>query len=104
MSKFSRDKGSREERAVVKYWRTQGMADDECLRVPLSGASQGFKGDVILRGYTGECKLRANGFKNIYKWLGDNDFLTIRSDNNERLYVLKESTLANFFDKKGWLR
>lgn len=85
---FSRRKGQREEQAVVSLHKREGF---EAKRVPLSGAADGFKGDVIVHGLTGESKLRAAGFKQIYSWLGDNDFLTLRHDNAERLYVVPES-------------
>lgn len=87
MGLFSRRKGQREERDVVKLHKAHGF---EAKRVPLSGASEGFKGDVIVHGLTGESKLRASGFKQIYSWLGENDFLTLRHDGAKRLYVVSE--------------
>ena len=87
MGVFSRDKGNREERAIVNLHKQHGF---EAKRVPLSGAAEGFKGDIILHGLVGEAKLRATGFRTIYTWLADNDFLTIRNDKSERLYVIRE--------------
>ena len=88
MGVFSRDKGNREERAIVNLHKQHGF---EAKRVPLSGAAEGFKGDIILHGLVGEAKLRATGFRTIYQWLGDNDFLTLRGDNERRLYVIDET-------------
>ena len=102
MGKKSRDKGARSERALVNLLREGGLA---ALRVPLSGASKGFKGDVVIRGCvnnpnkdeTGGCdcpdfriesKVRANGFKQIYNWLDGNDALAIKADNKEWLVVV----------------
>jgi hypothetical protein len=87
MGVFSRNKGNREERAIVNLHKQHGF---EAKRVPLSGAADGFKGDLIVHGLVGEAKLRATGFRTIYSWLGDNDFLTIRNDKSERLYVIRE--------------
>jgi hypothetical protein len=78
----SKRKGSAGEREIAKLLGGQ--------RVPLSGAAGGeFAGDVIVPGLgTGEVKRRRDGFKQIYKWLGDNDFLAIRADRKEWLIVL----------------
>lgn len=94
--KRSKDKGRREEQAIVNAWRKRGFA---CERVPLSGALGGeHSGDVKLWTIFGhlifEAKIRANGFKKIYEWLGDNDALCIRADRNQRLYVMTEDRLA----------
>lgn len=87
MGIFSRNKGNREERAIVNLHKQHGF---EAKRVPLSGAADGFKGDVIVHGLVGESKLRASAFTKVYQWLGDNDFLTLRCDGKERLYVIRE--------------
>ena len=87
MGIFSRNKGNREERAIVNLHKGHGF---EAKRVPLSGSMDGYKGDLVIHGLTGEAKLRATGFRTIYAWLGENDFLTIRNDGSERLYVIRE--------------
>lgn len=99
--KKSRDKGARSERALVNLLREHGL---DAVRVPLSGACDGFKGDVLVRGrFWGddgfdkqdfdpplkiESKVRANGFKQIYNWLDGNDALAIKADNKEWLVVV----------------
>ena len=95
MGKASRDKGSREERAIVNTWQEAGMAAE---RIPLSGAAGGsFKGDVTIpilgEDRTFEAKVRADGFKQLYSWLDDNFGLFVRSDRNPRLVVLREGDL-----------
>lgn len=92
MGKPSRDKGQREERLVVGSWQGKGFAAE---RVPLSGAAGGsFTGDVTIPILNDdrkvECKVRANGFKQLYAWLGINWALTIRADRQERLIVIRE--------------
>jgi hypothetical protein len=41
----------------------------------------------------GECKRRASGFKQIYSWLADNDFLAVRDDRREMLVILRAGDL-----------
>lgn len=63
----SRSKGRRAEYLLRDYMRAIGFGAD---RVPLSGASQGYKGDIrIRRGdceWTLELKSRKDAFKRIY--------------------------------------
>lgn len=65
--KMSRNKGRRLEYLVRDLARKAGFQAD---RVPLSGASQGFKGDVRIskygKTYIIECKSRSAGFSSIY--------------------------------------
>ena len=90
MGKASRDKGYRGEAAVVRKALDHGVA---AQRVPLSGAAEGYPGDVKLHAngveWTMEVKVRGSGFKQIYGWLGDNDALVIKSDRNPELIVLQ---------------
>lgn len=93
MANKSRNKGDREERDVVNLLRSLGIS---CERTLESGKRPDGSNtwditifpnpDSIMRG---ECKVRADGFKQIYDWL-KNDFLTIRADRKERLYVIPE--------------
>lgn len=86
MGKFSRDKGARNERKLVNIIQSHGI---EAVRVPLSGAATGFKGDIKMGQWTIEAKLRAEGFKQIYDWIdGDCDFLVIGRDRSPPLAVL----------------
>ncbi len=60
-------------------------------RVPLSGAADGFKNDVIVDGLKFEVKRRKDGFKTLYNWLEDDaepDALAIRADYKGWLIVL----------------
>ncbi len=93
MTNKSRNKGDREEREVINLLRSLGVS---CERTLESGKRPDGSNtwditiypdpNSILRG---ECKVRADGFKQIYDWL-KNDFLTIRADRKERLYVIPE--------------
>ena len=68
MGKFSRDKGRRNEYLLRDHLRRLGF---DAVRVPLSGASEGFKGDVIAKKdglvYSFELKSRQDNFKLIYQ-------------------------------------
>lgn len=99
MGKFSRDKGAREERAFVDLWKAHGA---DCIRVPLSGATDFQKGDVILHGLQGEVKVRGSGYKTIYAQLADNDFLAIRQNQHPRVYVLPEETMVKLMRAAGF--
>lgn len=91
--KASRQKGDRFESSVVDQLRQAGFT---AQRVPLSGAAGGmFTGDlqfVSPRDYITrkiECKNRARGFGDLYKWLVDNYALCIKRDRAETLVVLR---------------
>lgn len=91
MGKASRDKGGREERRIVHQFQEAGIA---CERIPLSGAAGGsFCGDVTLpvcgTDKKFEAKVRADGFRQLYAWLGANYGLFVRSDRNPSLVVLR---------------
>lgn len=94
MGKPSRDKGARMERAVVAAFQDAGFCAE---RIPLSGAAGGkFKGDVtfplIGRDWRTECKKRANGFRELYGWLADNDALIVAADRQPALAVVPLTT------------
>ncbi len=90
MGKKSRDKGARGERHLVNFLQDHGFA---ALRVPLSGASKGFKGDVEMpllgTDRKLEVKCRADGFRELYGWLADNYALVLKADRRETLVVLR---------------
>ena len=83
--KASRDKGNRAERAIVKFLQERGFTAE---RVPLSGAAGGsYLGDltvpVLNVDRVVEVKCRANGFRELYRWLIDRDIRIIRADRSE---------------------
>ena len=88
--KASRDKGNRAERAIVKFLQDRGFAAE---RVPLSGAAGGsYLGDITVPVLNVdrcvEVKCRAEGFRELYKWLEARDLLIVRADRKEPLVVL----------------
>lgn len=90
MGKASRDKGARNERNIVDLIQRHGV---EAKRVPLSGMMSGYKGDIQMGSWNIECKVRANGFKQIYNWLddcekNDVDFLIIKADRRDAKVVM----------------
>jgi Holliday junction resolvase len=85
-----RQKGNRSERALVRFLQDRGFAAE---RIPLSGSAGGrFAGDlsvpVLGVDRRVEVKVRANGFRELYAWLGDRDLLVIRADRLEPLVVI----------------
>ena len=93
MGKAQRAKGYRGEAGVVNAAKEQGL---DSWRVPLSGAMAKYKGDVVIMDGEDthrviEVKWRANGFKQIYEWKGDNDALVIKADGKERIYCFSEN-------------
>ena len=94
MGKSQRIKGSSFEREMVNRHKDLGV---DAKRVPLSGATDFAKHDVIISGISCECKIRANGFKQIYKWLEEKpDVLICRADRKETFYVLPEQQWIQF--------
>jgi Holliday junction resolvase len=97
MGKKQRIKGSSFEREMVNRHKDLGV---DAKRVPLSGATDFAKHDVIITKYdvmisgiSAECKIRANGFKEIYKWLEENpDILFCRADRKEPFVVVPWTT------------
>jgi hypothetical protein len=85
MGKAQRDKGYRGEYNLVQMFKENEL---DSKRVPLSGAAEGFKDDIRVEGYTGEVKVRGNGFKQIYDWLGEADILFIKADYKPYLAVV----------------
>lgn len=78
MGKSSKRKGSEYERRVVRDHEDEGIV---ARKIPLSGAMEGYKGDITVADhFQGEVKARkgGQGFKTIKKWLGDNDMLFLQ--------------------------
>jgi Holliday junction resolvase len=100
MGKSQRDKGARNEVALVNTFKEAGLSAE---RVPLSGAAGGsFAGDIVLHSelsedFKFEAKLRADGFKELYKWLGENDGLIVRADRKEALAVIRLTDFITMF-------
>jgi hypothetical protein len=85
-----RRKGVRVERVVVRALQDHGLASQ---RVPLSGAARGRFGGGVSVPLLGldrrvEVKARANGFRCLYDWLGDHDFLIVKADRRKPLVIL----------------
>jgi Holliday junction resolvase len=85
-----RQKGNREERGILKLLQERGFAAE---RIPLSGSVGGsFCGDITVPvlgiDRCVEVKCRANGFRELYKWLEARDLLIIRADRRKPLVVL----------------
>lgn len=79
------------------------------VRIPLSGAASGFKGDIQLTLYptsaplVAEVKARENGagWKTIKEWLGDNDLLVLIEDRSEPLVVVPWYVFEDLFSGGG---
>ncbi len=99
----SRQKGNRAERAIVKFLQQSGFAAE---RVPLSGSAGGsYLGDLTVPvlgiDRVVEVKCRADGFRELYKWLVDRDILIVRADRSEPLVVLPLKLAAEIAAKAG---
>jgi Holliday junction resolvase len=79
-------KGRRGEYAALKKLKELGY---DGYRVPLSGSHSALKGDIHLdNGLKVEVKVRREGFKQLYHWLTNVNFLMIRSTPGEWLAVI----------------
>ena len=101
MGKQQRDIGMRFERKVVNLAKDAGL---EAYRVPLSGASEGFKGDVIIKKgreiLTLECKNRAGGLKFLYDNLEDVDALVVQQKYQQPLAVIPYELFLRFINEQ----
>ena len=89
MGNSAKRKGTRVENIVVKAIN-RALGCEAAKRVPLSGAADGFKGDVHIRlTLDGQprilhCEVKARkggaGFKTLERWQGANDLLFLRED------------------------
>ncbi len=103
MSSKSKDKGSRFEREIVNRHHEEGIT---AKKVPLSGAVDGYKGDVEIlypsygKPIIGECKSRKNGegFITLEKWIKDCDILFLRRDRQEPMVVMPWKTYNTFLE------
>jgi Holliday junction resolvase len=98
-----RQKGNRAERAIVKFLQARGFAAE---RVPLSGSAGGsYLGDITVPvlgiDRVVEVKVRADGFRELYRWLIDRDILVIRADRSEPLVVISLKLAAEIAAKAG---
>ena len=99
----SRQKGNLAERAIVKFLQERGFAAE---RVPLSGSAGGsYLGDLTVPllniDRVVEVKCRADGFRELYRWLIDRDILVLRADRSEPLVVLPLKLAAEIAAKAG---
>ncbi len=91
MGKKSRNKGYRGEHELVCLLKRAGI---NAVRVPLSGATEFAKGDVLVEGRTCEVKLRKAGFKELYRWIEGKDLLFLKADRKEYLVVMRVKDLV----------
>ncbi len=87
MGKKSRDKGARIERDVVNILKAAGR--NAKRTAPLQTYEPNNEPDIESDGKRIEVKARKDGFKQIYQWLGDNDWLILKADNKPYLLVKK---------------
>jgi hypothetical protein len=101
--KSPRQKGDRAERAIVKFLVARGLKAE---RVPLSGSAGGsYLGDLTVTilefDRVVEVKCRADGFRELYRWLIDRDILIVRADRSEPLVILPLKLAAEIAAKAG---
>jgi hypothetical protein len=82
----SRRKGANAERALVRFLQDKGFAAEKSSRTGYTGHDL----TVPLLGFDRrvEVKVRANGFRELYRWLNAADLLIVRSDRREPLVVI----------------
>ena len=88
----SQQKGKREERACIEELQSMGI---KAIPIASSGSGKWIKGDISLaNGMTLEVKSVSSGYITIYKQLGSHDFLVIRANRKDRLYIIPAKTLC----------
>lgn len=80
MGKKSRDKGAQGEREVVNLLKAAGHEAQRTAPLQAAGGVQD-GADVLLNNKDKiEVKRRKNGFKSLYSWLEESDYLFLRAD------------------------
>lgn len=73
------------------------------IRVPLSGAQEGYRNDVIGMGLEWEVKRRKSGFKQLYEWIEDEreqpDAVALRTDGKQWIVCMTLTKFKELFDK-----
>ena len=108
MSSRNKQRGYELEAETVKHWQGLGV---ECKRVFGSGAykqqlGDEHAGDLMLSGFTVECKRKKSGFKFLYDSLAqdDADMRVVRQDRAARLYIMNEETVEALFRQSGIIK
>jgi Holliday junction resolvase len=83
----SRDKGSRTERAIVRFLQERGFAAEKISGLYVPGADLSVP--VLGVDRRVEVKARSHGFAQLYSWLVDRDLLIVKSDRAEPLVILR---------------
>lgn len=101
----AKQKGNRLESEIAKLYQRQ--LDKDARRMPMSGAADGFKGDILKRfrdGWVDECKSRKSiaiydFWKQAVEQCGqcDKPVLHIKADNKEILSVIR---VKDYFDMR----
>lgn len=92
----SRNKGNNEERAIVNLHREWGVRAERTLeKGARPDGSNTWDVDIYAFGkdeapLIGECKCRESIGDWVWEYLGENDFLTLRKNRKQRLYVVPE--------------
>jgi len=95
MGRSQRRKGINNERHLCKRIEELSNGILYARRVPLSGAQAGYPDDVVVEYEDGghavniECKVRGDGFKNLYRWIEDTGAVAVRADRKDWLVVLR---------------
>jgi hypothetical protein len=99
VGKFSKDKGARVERYLVNRFQEMGIS---AKRVPLSGAMADYPGDIVLpwigREADIEAKARADGFKELYKWIKPRKGLIVKANRQEPLVIVRINDFAELLN------
>ena len=92
----SKRKGGRVERLGVAMLSEIG----EAARIPLSGAIEGWKGDISInigdKRFVAEVKGRKNGWKQIDKWIAEHDMLLLKPDRQPFYIIFTEASFKEF--------
>jgi Holliday junction resolvase len=83
----SRDKGSRTERAIVRFLQERGIAGEKVSGLYKPGPD--LRVPVLGRDLRVEAKARSHGFAQLYSWLVDRDLLIVKADRAEPLVILR---------------
>lgn len=97
MARLEKEKGKRGEREVVKLLKEAGFEARRTAPLQAGESSSGVPDVELDKRFKIEVKRRKSGFKQIYDWLKDADFLFVRADRKDYIVAMSFQTFLELY-------